>query len=127
MGGWYRSSSAPDPGPIPTGSLATVTRVPSGSFTFTAEVWEHQGNAAWHFLSLPEDVADDIEEEFGHRARGFESVPVEVTIGATTWTTSIFPDDKRGTYLLPVKKAVRKAEDLADGSTPEVALTVVLP
>lgn len=104
-----------------------MARVSSGTFTFTAEVWEHQGNAAWHFLSLPEDVADDIEEEFGHRAKGFGSVPVKVTIGATTWTTSIFPSDKRGTYILPVKKAVRKAEDLADGSTPEVSLTVALP
>lgn len=127
MGGWYRSTSPPDPGRGRSGSVATVTRVAPGPFLFTAEVWEHQGQAAWHFLSLPEDVADDIEEEFGHRAKGFGSVPVEVTIGATTWTTSIFPDNKRGTYLLPVKKAVRKAEDLADGSTPHVTLTVVLP
>lgn len=99
----------------------------AAAFTFSAEVWEHQGQAAWFFLSLPEDVADDIEEEFGHRAKGFGSVPVEVTIGSTTWTTSIFPDNKRATYLLPVKKAVRKAEDLADGSTPTVTLTVVMP
>jgi hypothetical protein len=122
MGGWYRPPFAPDPG-----AVATVADVSPGTFTFRAELWEHQGKAAWFFVSLPEEVADDIEEQYGHRAKGFGSVPVEVTIGATTWTTSIFPDDKRGTYLLPVKKPVRNAEDLADGSRPEIALTVVMP
>ena len=38
------------------------------SFSFTAEVWEHEGPAAWHFVSLPEDLADEIEATFGHRA-----------------------------------------------------------
>ena len=75
------------------------------SFSFTAKVWEHEGPAAWHFVSLPEDVADEIEATFGHRARGFGSQRVEVTIGATTWSTSIFPDRTRGTYVLPVKKS----------------------
>ncbi len=94
-------------------------------FTFTAEVWEHDGPAAWHFLSLPEEDADDIDERYGHTAKGFGSLRVEVTIGATTWSTSIFPDTKRGTYVLPVKKAVRAAEDLEAGSMADVALVVL--
>lgn len=95
------------------------------SFRFTAEVWEHDGHAAWHFVSLPEDVADDIEERFGHDAKGFGSIRVEVTIGATTWSTSLFPDSTRRTYVLPVKKAVRVAEDLEAGSTADVSLVVL--
>jgi hypothetical protein len=50
-------------------------------YTFVADVWEHDGAAAWYFVSLPEDDADDIENRFGHRAAGFGSVRVEVTIG----------------------------------------------
>lgn len=96
------------------------------SYTFTAEVWEHHGSAAWHFLSLPDDIADEIDERHGHHAGGFGSVRVEVTIGATTWRTSLFPDTKRATYLLPVKKPVRTAEGLADGSPARVRLTVLL-
>lgn len=93
-------------------------------FTFTAEVWEWEGKAAWHFVSLPEDIADDIEARHGHRAGGFGSVPVRVTVGSSTWETSVFPDNKRGTYLLPVKKAVRRAEDLEDGAMATVHLVV---
>jgi hypothetical protein len=43
----------------------------------------------------------------------------------TRWRTSIFPDKKRGTYVLPVKKPVRVAERLRDGSTAQVELTVM--
>jgi hypothetical protein len=97
----------------------------SPQFSFDAEVWEHHGPGSWHFLSLPEDAADDIEEMFGHRAKGFGSLRVDVTIGATRWSTSIFPDSKRGTYVLPVKKAVRAAEDLSVGSVARVDLAVI--
>jgi hypothetical protein len=91
--------------------------------SFTAEVWEHDGAGAWHFVSLPEALADEIDELHGHRAGGFGSLRVEVTIGSTRWQTSIFPDRKRGTYVLPVKKAVRVAEGLAAGSTARVGVT----
>jgi hypothetical protein len=94
-------------------------------FLFDAEVWEYQGSAAWFFVSLPEETADDIDERYGHLAAGFGSLRVEVTIGSTTWRTSIFPDTKRGTYLLPVKKQVRIAEALSEGSICSVELTVV--
>ena len=95
------------------------------TFSFCAEVWEHDGAAAWYFLQLPEALADDIEEQFGHHAAGFGSVRVEVTIGTTCWRTSLFPDSKRGTYVLPLKKAVRLAEGLDAGSTTEVDLRVI--
>ncbi len=95
------------------------------TFTFATEVWIHEGGS-WHFLSVPEDVTDDIEERFGHRAGGFGSVRVEATIGGSTWQTSLFPDSKRGTYVLPVKKPVRAAEGLGEGSTTEVTLVVLV-
>jgi hypothetical protein len=94
-------------------------------FSFTAEVWEHNSPGAWHFVSVPEAEADDIDERFGHRARGFGSIRVSVTIGATRWLTSLFPDAKRATYVLPVKKAVRVAEGLEPGSIVLVDLLVV--
>lgn len=100
--------------------------MPSSTFTFAADVWLHEGSsAAWHFLSLPPDVADDIEAEWGHRAAGFGSVRVEVSIGGSTWATSVFPDTTRETYVLPVKKQVRTAEGIVDGTTVEVRLTVI--
>ena len=98
----------------------------SGRYTFTAAVWAQPSTGAWHFVSLPDDEADDIEERFGARAGGFGSVPVEVTIGSSRWSTSLFPDAKRRTYVLPVKKAVRAAEGLTEGSLARVELVVLL-
>lgn len=89
-------------------------------------MWLHPtSGAAWYFLDVPPDIADDIEERWGHRAAGFGSVKVEVAIGGSTWSTSLFPDAKRATYVLPVKRQVRVAERVADGTTVEVRLTVV--
>jgi hypothetical protein len=96
-----------------------------GHYSFAAELWEHDGEGAWHFISLPEAEADEIEEIYGAKAGGFGSVRVAVTVGATSWSTSIFPDRKRGTYVLPVKKAVRSAERLTAGTTVKVALEVI--
>ena len=64
-------------------------------------------------------------ERSRHLEAGFGSLRVEVTIGSTTWRTSVFPDTKRGTYLLPVKKQVRTAEGLAGGSVCSIELRVV--
>ena len=93
------------------------------NFTFTAELWRWSGDAAWRFVTVPPDVADEIRMVSGP-PRGFGSVRVEVTVGSTTWRTSVFPDSSARTYLLPMKKAVRVAEDLEDGD--EVAVTLRL-
>jgi Domain of unknown function (DUF1905) len=101
--------------------------VTAATYEFDAEIWEHVGASAWRFVCLPEADTDDIDERFGHLAAGFGSLRVEVTIGSSRWKTSIFPDTKRGTFLLPVKKSVRKAENLPDGAIAHVILEIVQP
>lgn len=98
----------------------------TAGYRFRAQLWLHEGdNAAWHFLTLPGDVSDDIEARTADQHRGFGSVRVRVTIGATTWTTSVFPDTKRGAYILPVKKDVRRSEDLAAGTGADITLELI--
>ena len=96
----------------------------TGTYTFEAEVWEHEGSGSWHFVSLPPAEADDIEARYGAKAAGFGSIRVEVTIGATRWRTSLFPDTRRATYVLPVKKAVRTAQGLRAGANATVTVRV---
>ena len=92
---------------------------------FDAELWEHSPDdpGSWHFLTLPGDVAEDVRLEAGPPA-GFGSVRVEVTIGSTAWSTSLFPDSKAGSFVLPVKKQVRTANGLQAGDVCEVRLRV---
>ena len=82
----------------------------SEKYSFKAKIWLWKGNGAWHFVTVPKKISTEIKEKYGKNARGWGSHPVSVTIGKTTWYTSIFPESKSGTYLLPIKMAVRKAE-----------------
>ena len=93
------------------------------TYEFEAELWQWDARQAdtWTFVALPTEIADEILELSAPFARGFGSVRVEVTV----WRTSIFPDSKRGTYVLPVKKAVRAAERLATGDAVRVRLGLV--
>ena len=93
---------------------------------FTAELWRWSGEkATWVFLTVPDEISDDIEARTEGRAGGFGSVRVEVTIGSTTWRTSVFPDSKRQAYVLPVKRPVRVAEGVDVGSVATVRLRVL--
>lgn len=74
-------------------------------------VWPgEQGN--WHFVTVPKPVGIEIRTAIGKSSRGFGAVKVSVTVGDTNWLTSMFPDKTSGSYLLPIKQSVRKAEDL---------------
>jgi hypothetical protein len=76
-----------------------------------SKVWLYPGQAGnWHFLPLPKKESSAIRERHGANAKGWGSLPVVVTLGKTSWKTSIFPDKKSGTYLLPLKADVRKKE-----------------
>lgn len=90
---------------------------------FDAELWEWDGDGpSWVFLTVPEDETEEIRFRSGER-RGFGSVRVEATVGDTCWRTSVFPD-KRG-YVLPVKKAVRRAESLEAGDSARVTVELL--
>lgn len=101
------------------------TRRVTPSYVFQAELWLYPGQAGWHFLTLPPDVADqiaDVVAEQGAGNKAFGSVKVTADIGGHSWQTSLFPDTKAGSYLLPVKKAVRTNASISAGDQVEVRL-----
>lgn len=103
-------------------------------YKIRADVWLYPGMSGWHFVSVPKGTAAEIKKEFGARARGWGSLPVTVTltaphrrsgqVAAATWKTSIFPDKKTGTYLLPLKAAVRKKAGIKNGDTITFSLSI---
>jgi hypothetical protein len=97
-------------------------------YRFQAELylWDARTDS-WVFANLPEDIADEIEDlQVGPR-RGFGAVKVEVSIGDTTWRTSMFPSKQAATFVLPVKRAILKDQDLKPGDHPTFELELVAP
>lgn len=80
-------------------------------YTIKSKVWLYSGQAAWHFIGVPKKESEEIKKAQKVKV-GFGSVPVMVTIGKTRWKTSIFPDKRSGTYLLPIKAEIRKKENI---------------
>lgn len=89
---------------------------------FRAEVFEWRGPAPFFWCALPAAACDDVGAEAADVTYGWGAIPVRVRIGGTRWETSLLP--REGGYLLPVKKAVRDREQVADGDAVTVALTV---
>lgn len=92
--------------------------------SFEAELWRHDGEAGWHFVTLPLDLADELRDRVP-AGRGFGSRRVTATLGSSTWSTSVFPDASSGSFLLPVKQAVRRADALEAGDVVAVRLELL--
>lgn len=94
-------------------------------YRFETALWRWEGDGGWHFVTLPGEVSDDIRMRAAGSRRGFGSVRVRATIGATSWATSVFPDSRSDAYILPVKKQVRADEGLVEGDSVKVALELL--
>ncbi|MFD6178026.1 MULTISPECIES: DUF1905 domain-containing protein [unclassified Isoptericola] len=94
--------------------------------TFSAPLWRWQvrTDSSWWFVTVPPEESDTLAE-LPLPPRGFGSIKVIATIGATTWSTSVFPSDEQQGYILPMKKSVRLAEGIEPGSTVRVTLEPV--
>jgi hypothetical protein len=92
------------------------------SITFEAEIIEWRGPAPFLFAAIPDDYVADIRYAALSESYGWGVVPVVARIGASEFTTSLFPRD--GGYLLPVKVAVQKAAGVGLGDRIHIALQV---
>ena len=88
----------------------------------TGEVVEWRGPAPHHFVALPQDAAREVADVAALVTYGWGVVPVVVTLGSSTWTTSLIPRD--GGYLLPLRAAERRAEGVALGDVVRATLEV---
>jgi hypothetical protein len=94
---------------------------------FDAElwIWEARRDDSWTFVTLPVEASEEIRDTTEGRRRGFGSLRVRVTVGGSTWTTSIFPDSARNAYVLPIKSGIRKAEALEAGDVATVNIELI--
>jgi hypothetical protein len=89
---------------------------------FVGELVYWRGPSPYHFIALPDDDARALKAISKHLTYGWGVIPATVRIGATQFTTSLFPKD--GGYLIPIRDAVRAAEGLELGDATPVELTV---
>ena len=94
-------------------------------FDFEAEIWLWSAKEAWHFVTLPQDQAEEIKF-FAKNRNGFGSIKVNVSLGYSQWKTSIFPDSKAGSFVLPIKKDIRKAEGIGVGDTITLSIDLMV-
>ncbi|HEY2791804.1 MAG TPA: DUF1905 domain-containing protein [Micromonosporaceae bacterium] len=89
---------------------------------FSGELWFWRGPSPYHFLTVPDQQCGALESVAPLVSYGWGMIPVAASIGRTRWTTSLYP--KNGGYLVPIKDAVRRAEQIDLGDTITVRLTV---
>ena len=84
----------------------------------TGEVWWWRGPAPFHVVTVPPEEPDAIGAAAARVTYGWGTVPAEVDLGATTWSTSLKPTD--GGYVVPLKDAARRAEGVGLGDVVEL-------
>jgi len=88
----------------------------------TGEIWHWRGPAPYYFVTVPEDASSRLKVVAAAVTYGWGMLPVLARVGDTEWETSLWPKD--GGYVVPLKDAVRHAEDLEEGELVTVLLTV---
>jgi hypothetical protein len=89
---------------------------------FTGELVHWRGPSPYHYVAVPPEGCEILHAVAPSATYGWGVIPVVVTIGDTTFTSSLFPKD--GGYLVPVKDAVRRAERLELGDPVGIALSI---
>jgi hypothetical protein len=92
------------------------------ALTFEGEVWWWRGPAPYHFVTVPPEETADIRAVASDVSYGWGMIPVQVTIGTTSWTTSLWPKD--GAYVVPLKDAVRSAASVELGDVVTITLWI---
>jgi hypothetical protein len=94
----------------------------AGALRFSGEIWYWRGPSPFYFVTVPDDISREIHSIANEITYGWGMVAVSVTLGGSTWRTSLWPKD--GRYVVPIRKSVRDAEGVDEGHT--VAITLEL-
>ena len=92
---------------------------------FDAEIFFWRGPSPFHFVAVPPDECIELQAISSLVTYVWEMIPVNVTIGETEFYTALFPQD--GGYFVPLKAAIRKAEQIDVGDVVTLTLEVASP
>ena len=76
------------------------------------QLYQENDVCGWHFIFFPKDISKEIRSNHKWQEEGWGRMKATVKIGSTEWKTSVWFDTKHDTYLLPLKKEVRRKEKI---------------
>lgn len=88
-------------------------------FSFSARVVRWPGANPWFFVHVPREHFTVIRDQYG---KGL--LRSTITIGTTSWQTSLLPYLQDKTFLIALKKSVRTAEDIWEGDRVTVQVEI---
>ena len=89
---------------------------------FTGALWYWRGPAPFHFVTVPAAERAAIKQVASAVTYGWGMIPASVRVGASEWTTALWPKD--GGYIVPIKQWVRDAEAIDVGDVVEIRLDI---
>ncbi len=90
--------------------------------SFSEKIWYWRGPSPFHFVTVQGELAESLHEISSHVTYGWGMIPVTLTVGSTTRTTSLFPKD--GGYIVPLRADLRASEGLEVGNRVDIHMTV---
>jgi hypothetical protein len=91
-------------------------------FVFETTVIHWRGPSPFFYAPVPAELAGEVRAAAKAVSYGWGVVPVAAEVGGVAFTTSLFPKD--GTYLVPLKDAVRKKAGVTAGDVVTVEMTL---
>lgn len=91
-------------------------------FKFRTTIIEWRGPSPFFYAPVPPEHAVELRHAAKAVSYGWGVVPVTAEIGGVRFTTSLFPKD--GSYLLPLKAAVRHRANITVGDAVGVTMTL---
>ena len=93
-------------------------------YDFSNILWKDDAPGGWCFISVPKHISKEIRENLKWQEEGWGRMKVKIVIDKMEWDTAIWFDTKAGTYLLPIKLAIRKKHSIKVGDKLSISLLV---
>lgn len=94
-------------------------------YNFKGRIWKSRGKGGWYFITLPKRVSTRIRKNHFFDEEGWGRLRTSAQLGKLKWSTAIWYDSEKQTYLLPVKSSVRKSHKLKVDTLVSIKLVFV--
>lgn len=108
-----------------------MTETITETITHAGPLWRWTGGngVSWFFITIDGEAGEALSGTSLMRKlenpgkRGWGGIKVTAQIGDSEWQTSVFPHKEQQGWLLPIKKQIRTANGLDEGSETAVWLS----